>query len=85
MPKHTHFVGKALVGLRPAERLVDSPIVADTHLRPQRILDLVHAGANMAHEQDQASSEALPASSLSECERVASPDPVARLDHAEPS
>ena len=58
MPKHTDFVGKALIGLRPTEGLVDPPIVADAHLCPQRVLDLVHAGANMAHQQDQASSEA---------------------------
>ena len=65
MPKHTDFVGKALVGLRPTEGLVNPSIVADAHLCPQRILDLVHAGANMAHQQDQASSEAASASSLS--------------------
>ena len=58
MPKHTDFVGKALVGLRSAKRLMDPAIVADANLCPQRILDLVHAGANMAHEEDQASSEA---------------------------
>ena len=58
MPKHTDFVGKALIGLRPTEGLMNPPIVADAHLCPQRVLDLVHAGANMAHQQDQASSEA---------------------------
>jgi hypothetical protein len=36
---------------------VHPSIVAHPHLCPQRILDLVHAGANMAHGEDQASSE----------------------------
>ena len=58
MPKHTDFVGKALVGLWSTEGLVHPSIVAHSHLCPQRILDLVHAGANMAHGEDQASSEA---------------------------
>ena len=49
MPKHTDFIDKALIGLRSAKRLMNTPIVADTHLCPQRILDLVHAGANMAY------------------------------------
>ena len=57
MPKHTDFVGKALVGLRSTEGLMNASIVAHPHLGPQRILDLVHAGANMAHGEDQASSE----------------------------
>jgi len=43
MAKHTDFVGKALLGLRPAEGFMDTPVVADAHLCPQRILDLVHA------------------------------------------
>jgi hypothetical protein len=58
MPKDTDFIGKALIGLRPTERLMNTPIVANAHLCPQRILDLVHAGANMAYQKDQASSEA---------------------------
>ena len=58
MPKHTDFVGKALVRLRSAEGFMDAAIIADAHLRPQRILDLVHREANMAHEENQASFEA---------------------------
>ena len=58
MPKHTDLVGKALLGLGTTEGFVDAPIVADANLCPQGILDLVHAGAKMAHEENQASPEA---------------------------
>lgn len=43
VPKHTNFVGKALPSLRATEGLVNAPIVADAHLCPEGILDLVHA------------------------------------------
>ena len=65
MPKHTNLVGKALVRLRSAEGLMDAAIIADAHLRPQRILDLVHREPNMAHQENQASSEAAAVGSLS--------------------
>ena len=65
VPKHTDFVGKALVRLRSAEGFMDAAIIADAHLRPQRILDLVHREANMAHEENQASFEAAAVDSLS--------------------
>ncbi len=69
MPKHADFVGKALFGLWAAKSLMDAAIVADAHLCPQGILHLVHAGGNMAHEEDQASFEAWRANPFSPSRR----------------
>ena len=65
MPKHTDFIGEALIGFWSAERFMDTPIVTDANLGPQRILHLIHAGAKMAQGKDQASSEAESTTSLS--------------------
>ena len=56
--KNAHLIGKAFVGFRAPKRLVHPAIVADADLRPQSVLDVVHAWGNMAHEEVQASFEA---------------------------